>query len=330
MEISGGLPIMDIGKILQDARIAKNVSLDTAAQETNIRRNYLEAIENNDFASLPGTVFVKGIMRTYGNYLGLDGAKLVEEFKTSLSGNTAVNNNAIRESKGVRVRPSFKSNRDIGSGTDSNRNLFLMILCGVLVLLLAAGGVYYYLNRSGQGIELSVPFLSDTVNKPKTEAKENPKADDSSQKKEAERSASGHLAADDKKENLSASAKEKNGVTAEKTAAKKEESTVKEKDGAANLKKEAASNEKNVTVNPGLTALKLTSTGKCWLRVTDAKGAVLYEGTLLKGETREFSKEGKLTVNIGNLKDLQIEHNGKVLPSEETNEPVIRTYGTAD
>jgi cytoskeletal protein RodZ len=237
VEISGGLPIMDIGKILQDARIAKNVSLDTAAQETNIRRNYLEAIENNDFASLPGAVFVKGIMRTYGNYLGLDGAKLVEEFKTSLSGNTAVNNNAIRESKDVRVRPSFKSNRDIGSGTDSNRNLFLLILCGVLVLLLAAGGVYYYLNRSGQGIELSVPFLSDTVNKPKTEAKENSKADDSSQKKEAERSASGHLAADDKNENLSASAKEKNGVTVETTAAKKEESTIKEKDGAAILKK---------------------------------------------------------------------------------------------
>ena len=57
---------MDIGKVLQDARVAKNLTLDRAAQETNIRKAYLEAIEQNDFAVLQGDVFVKGIMRTYG------------------------------------------------------------------------------------------------------------------------------------------------------------------------------------------------------------------------------------------------------------------------
>ena len=108
---------MDIGKVLQDARVAKNLTLDRAAQETNIRKAYLEAIEQNDFAVLQGDVFVKGIMRTYGNYLGLDGAQLVEEYKAASAGNRPVkNNNAIRESRDVKVRPTFKSNRDIGSG----------------------------------------------------------------------------------------------------------------------------------------------------------------------------------------------------------------------
>ena len=78
---------MDIGKVLQDARVAKNLTLDRAAQETNIRKAYLEAIEQNDFAVLQGDVFVKGIMRTYGNYLGLDGAQLVEEYKAASAGN---------------------------------------------------------------------------------------------------------------------------------------------------------------------------------------------------------------------------------------------------
>ena len=41
MEADAG---MDVGKILQDARIVKNLSLDTVAQETNIRKAYLEAI----------------------------------------------------------------------------------------------------------------------------------------------------------------------------------------------------------------------------------------------------------------------------------------------
>ena len=75
---------MDVGKVLQDARVAKNLTLDRAAQETNIRKAYLEAIEQNDFAALQGDVFVKGVMRTYGNYLGLDGAQLVEEYKAAI------------------------------------------------------------------------------------------------------------------------------------------------------------------------------------------------------------------------------------------------------
>ena len=149
---------MDVGKILQDARVAKNLSLDRAAQETNIRKAYLDAIEQNDFATLQGDVFVKGIMRTYGNYLGLDGAKLVEEYKAANAGNRPVkNNNAIRESRDVKVRPTFKSNRDIGSGNGNDHRLLFII--GILALLLAAaGGFYYYLTQTGRAINLSLPF----------------------------------------------------------------------------------------------------------------------------------------------------------------------------
>ena len=131
---------MDVGKILQDARVAGNLSLDRAAQETNIRKAYLEAIEQNDLATLQGDVFVKGIMRTYGNYLGLDGAKLVEEYKAASAGNRPVkNNNAIRESRDVKVRPTFKSNRDIGSGNGNDHRL-LFIIIGILAVALAVAG----------------------------------------------------------------------------------------------------------------------------------------------------------------------------------------------
>ena len=151
--------VMDIGKVLQDARVAKNLTLDRAAQETNIRKAYLEAIEQNDFAALQGDVFVKGVMRTYGNYLGLDGAQLVEEYKAASAGNRPVkNNNAIRESRDVKVRPTFKSNRDIGSGNGNDHRL-LFVITGILaVALAAAGGFYYYLTQTGRAVNLSLPF----------------------------------------------------------------------------------------------------------------------------------------------------------------------------
>ncbi|MBR1591128.1 MAG: helix-turn-helix domain-containing protein, partial [Acidaminococcaceae bacterium] len=138
--------------------------MDTVAQETNIRKIYLEAVEKNDYAALSGDVFVKGIMRTYGNYLGIDGAKLVEEYKAASTGNVPVkNNNTIRESQHVKVRPSFKSNRDIGSGTGSSHKVLYAIIGIILALLLAAGGIYFYLARSGQTGQLSLPFFtSDT------------------------------------------------------------------------------------------------------------------------------------------------------------------------
>ena len=149
--------VMDIGKVLQDARVAKNLTLDRAARETNIRKAYLEAIEQNDFAALQGDVFVKGVMRTYGNYLGLDGVKLVDEYKAASAGNSPVkNNNAIRESRDVKVRPTFKSNRDIGSGNGNDHRLLFIILSIIVLVLAAAGGIYYYTDRPGSESVIAV------------------------------------------------------------------------------------------------------------------------------------------------------------------------------
>src|SRR4051812_24295385 len=48
---------------------------------TKIRAKYLRALENEEFALLPGTTFVKTFMRTYAEYLGLDAQLLIEEYR---------------------------------------------------------------------------------------------------------------------------------------------------------------------------------------------------------------------------------------------------------
>ena len=283
---------MDIGKVLQDARVAKNLTLDRAARETNIRKAYLEAIEQNDFAALQGDVFVKGVMRTYGNYLGLDGVKLVDEYKAANAGNSPVkNNNAIRESRDVKVRPTFKSNRDIGSGNGNDHRL-LFIIIGIIVLVLAAaGGIYYYLTQTGRAANLSLPFSIDVS--AETEEKKN-------------------------------ETKEKNN----ESALNGQENTVQEKQAAVPRETKNVSAVKSGETKK-TTNLKLTSTGKCWLRVTDQKGTVLFEGNLLKGESKTFTSSSDIVMRIGNLKDLQVEYNGKVLPQEDPKEAVTRTYTPA-
>jgi cytoskeleton protein RodZ len=50
---------------------------------TKIRAKYLRALENEEFALLPGNTFVKTFLRTYAEYLGLDPQLLLEEYRAS-------------------------------------------------------------------------------------------------------------------------------------------------------------------------------------------------------------------------------------------------------
>lgn len=71
----------DLGRRLRSAREARGISIATAESETKIRRKYLEALEEGRVVDLPGEVYLKGFLRTYGNFLGLDGPGMVKEYK---------------------------------------------------------------------------------------------------------------------------------------------------------------------------------------------------------------------------------------------------------
>ena len=68
----------DLGTRFRLARENKNVSLQQAEQDTRIRRKYLQALEDEDWASLPPAVYVKGFVRNYASYLGLDPSEMLE------------------------------------------------------------------------------------------------------------------------------------------------------------------------------------------------------------------------------------------------------------
>ncbi len=70
-----------VGDILCDARIEKDKELKDIANILRIRLPFLEAIENSDYQRLPGTTYAIGFIRAYAEYLGLDSAKLINQFK---------------------------------------------------------------------------------------------------------------------------------------------------------------------------------------------------------------------------------------------------------
>jgi cytoskeleton protein RodZ len=68
---------MSIGTQLRQARETQSISLDQAAQATHIRLHYLEALESDQFESLPSTAQLRGFLRAYADYLRLNSADLI-------------------------------------------------------------------------------------------------------------------------------------------------------------------------------------------------------------------------------------------------------------
>ncbi len=62
----------DLGNLLRETRERKSLSLEQAEVDTRIRYKFLVALENEDYAALPAPAYVKGFLKTYAAYLGLD------------------------------------------------------------------------------------------------------------------------------------------------------------------------------------------------------------------------------------------------------------------
>jgi len=60
------------GALLREAREAAGMSIDAVAQQLKLAPRQVQALEDGDFAHLPGRTFVRGFMRNYARLLRLD------------------------------------------------------------------------------------------------------------------------------------------------------------------------------------------------------------------------------------------------------------------
>lgn len=133
------------GLRLAQARESAGYSLAEVAGYLRVRKNYLEAIENERYDALPGRTYAIGFVRAYAELLGLDAARLVNDFKaetTALKGRTEL------------VFPSPPPEGRIPGGA--------ILFVSVLVALLAYGG-WYYISVTEKGVAELVPAVPDRL-----------------------------------------------------------------------------------------------------------------------------------------------------------------------
>ena len=119
-----------VGDALRRVRETRGLSIAEAARDTRIRREFLEAIEEDDFGRLLGDVHVRGCLRTYASYLRLSPDKVVSVYVASLPEGT--------EPVVLSIPPHPKPVLGRRRRRDDHR-LLVMIAATVLVLAAAFG-----------------------------------------------------------------------------------------------------------------------------------------------------------------------------------------------
>ncbi|WP_107222314.1 helix-turn-helix domain-containing protein [Thauera aromatica] len=131
------------GAQLRRAREARGESVSEVAFALKLSPRQIDALERDDFAALPGTAFVRGFLRNYARYLGLDAAPLLDGVQ-HLAGSAAPDLSPIRNADG-----------DLPSRSGRRRGAFPAGMLVLALMLLVAAGWYF------DGFRTDLPGLAD-------------------------------------------------------------------------------------------------------------------------------------------------------------------------
>lgn len=125
-----------IGATLREARNRRKVGLAEVEAAIKIRVRYLQAIENEEWDALPGGAYTRGFIRTYAQYLGLDGERLADDYRrmTAPPGGERVPKRVEPVPTGARKRRSRLSSRLLIVAVS------LLLIAAVVGIALAGGG----------------------------------------------------------------------------------------------------------------------------------------------------------------------------------------------
>src|ERR1700748_2011949 len=79
-------PLETVGQDLRAARQRRGDDLASVSRALKIRKDHLEALEEDRFEQLPGRAYAIGFVRSYADYLGIDPVQSVERFKMEIAG----------------------------------------------------------------------------------------------------------------------------------------------------------------------------------------------------------------------------------------------------
>src|SRR5438132_6497923 len=142
--------MFEIGGSLREARLKRGLTPADVQKAIRIRDRYLQALEEERWEVLPGDAYVKGFLRTYADYLGLDGNLYVDEY----------NNRYAHDDEPLLVPERFaRSGPRLGSGS----LLRPVVAVGMLAAIVAAVAAWQLSGSSDKNTHGSPPVSTSTT-----------------------------------------------------------------------------------------------------------------------------------------------------------------------
>jgi len=140
------MTIEGLGKKFQEARRARNLTLDEAARMTKIRPARLAEIEADDFSQFPSLAYAKGFLLIYGKFLDVDVTPYLDAFEDServtVDGYSYLQENQPPKPVSTPVVPR----RPVAARSRSDRISPMPLIFGIIVLVVGFSVMKLLLN----------------------------------------------------------------------------------------------------------------------------------------------------------------------------------------
>jgi cytoskeleton protein RodZ len=291
-----GAPL-SVGGQLRAARLAKGLTANDVAKALKLSLRQVEALEADDWASLPCTTIIRGFIRNDARLLGIDSDPLMAAL------------DRLTMPQGAELEISPGSPVSLPEEGKVDRRDFVRVFSGLIVLLLAVSA-YFFLPQ-----EL---WLS-TVSAFKTATQSRPAGDAVAEKLPADKALAEKVPA----EAEPAKAPEASGLLPPSTAAGSAATapTVPTVPTSSDQPSAAPA----VAAQGAVGVLKFSFTQPSWVEVRDRSGQVIFSKKNEAGSQREVEGQPPFAVVIGNSASVTLQYKGKVVElSKRSRDDVAR------
>lgn len=140
-----------IGDILRQARLNRNEDLYLIAEYLRIKPAFLIALENSQYDEFPADAYIIGFLRTYANFLGVDGKDAVDRYRYEMAGR--------------RKKPVLSMPTPVSEG----RTPSAVIMVGATIAVLLIYALWYGIssaNRTEVNVPPALPTIASTTSSP--------------------------------------------------------------------------------------------------------------------------------------------------------------------
>lgn len=134
---------MDVGEKLKEARLAKDISLDSLQEKTKIQKRYLVAIEEGNFNILPGKFYTRAFIKEYASAVGINPDELMTDHKEELPPTEEEN---VQYSRIQRTRKESKSDKESRSSS-----IIPTVTVILLIIAIIAVAIFFLRQSSSPG-----------------------------------------------------------------------------------------------------------------------------------------------------------------------------------